>query len=224
MEVPQSPAERPGLRQGQALSRSLVAVRLPDGSEAEVPWLVGLRDRALAEERIGEAADYGVISYITNSSYLTGRSHPMMRRSLLSHFDAVWVDNLNGDKYRTGKVIPQGLPGAGTRDDSALTTEMDPRGIQPGTAIATWVKRIGAATKPSDTSVVYRDFWGPAALKRQGLLASLPTGIPPQGTTIPAFEPVKPSQENRWRLAPKVIEGGFEAWPALDELFPTRYQ
>ena len=114
----------------------------------------------LAEERIGEAADYGVISYISNSSYLTGRSHPMMRRSLLSNFDAVWIDNLNGDKYRTGKIIPKGLPGAGTRDDSVFTTEMDPRGIQPGTAIVTWVKRRGPQSKPGDTKVVYRDFWG----------------------------------------------------------------
>ncbi len=58
----------------------------------------------LAEERIGEAADYGVISYISNSSYLTGRSHPLMRRSLLSNFHAVWIDNMNGDRM---------LPGAG---------------------------------------------------------------------------------------------------------------
>ena len=109
----------------------------------------------LAEERIGEAADYGVITFISNSSYLTGRSHPLMRRSLLSNFDAVWIDNLNGDKYRTGKIIPTGLPGAGTRDDSAFTTEMDPRGIQPGTAIVMWVKRTGARTKPADTAVLY---------------------------------------------------------------------
>lgn len=95
----------------------------------------------LAEERIGIAADFGVVSYISNSSYLTGRSHPLMRRSLLSNFHAVWVDNLNGDKYRTGKLIPRGLPNAGTRDDSVFSTEMDPRGIQPGTAIVTWVKR-----------------------------------------------------------------------------------
>lgn len=178
----------------------------------------------LAEERIGEAADYGVISYISNSSYLTGRSHPMMRRSLLSNFHAVWIDNLNGDKYRTGKIIPKDLPGAGTRDDSAFTTEMDPRGIQPGTAIVTWVKRTGARTKPADTTVFYRDFWGPAALKRQGLLASLPAGSPPKGGAGPVYEAVRPSQENRWRLGPKAVEGGFEAWPGLDEMFPVAVQ
>ena len=178
----------------------------------------------LAEERIGEAADYGVISYISNSSYLTGRSHPRMRRSLLTNFHHVWIDNLNGDKYRTGKIIPKGIPGAGTRDDSIFTTEMDPRGIQPGTAIVTWVKRQGVRTGPSDARVYFRDFWGPAANKRQSLLASLPAGSPPKGDVGPIYESIHPSPENRWRLAPKTIEGGFEAWPALDELFPVFIQ
>jgi hypothetical protein len=178
----------------------------------------------LAEERIGEVADYGVVSYISNSSYLTGRSHPLMRRSLLSNFDAVWIDNLNGDKYRTGKIIPKGLPGAGTRDDSAFTTEMDPRGIQPGTAIVTWVKRIGIRTKPADTTVLYRDFWGPAAHKREELIASLPTGSPAKGKSAPSYESLSPSQTNRWRLGPNSVEGGFEAWPALDEMFPVAVQ
>lgn len=183
-----------------------------------------IRFLRLAEERIGIAADYGVVSYISNSSYLTGRSHPLMRRSLLSNFHAVWVDNLNGDKYRTGKIIPRGLPNAGTRDDSAFTTEMDPRGIQPGTAIVTWVKRAGAKTPPAAAQVRYRDFWGPAAGKRQALLASLPTGEIGAPDAAPAYEEITPSAEGRWRLSPRVIEGGFEAWPALDELFPTKFQ
>lgn len=178
----------------------------------------------LAEERIGLAADYGVVSYISNSSYLTGRSHPLMRRSLLSSFHAVWIDNLNGDKYRTGKIIPKGLPGAGTRDDSAFTTEMDPRGIQPGTAIVTWLKRVEKPTSPDATVVYYRDFWGAAAIKRQELLASLPTGTPSSPKAAPAFEQILPSPLSRWRLAPRVIEGGFESWTALDELLPFAVQ
>ena len=178
----------------------------------------------LAEERIGIAADYGVVSYISNSSYLTGRSHPLMRRSLLSSFHAVWIDNMNGDKYRTGKIIPKDLPGAGTRDESVFTTDMDPRGIQPGTTIATWIKRAEAASSPQTTKVLYRDFWGPAAWKRQALIASLPTGAPSAPEAAPVYEEITPSSENRWRLAPRVIEGGFESWPALDELFPVAVQ
>nr|WP_294509641.1 type ISP restriction/modification enzyme [uncultured Rhodopila sp.] len=183
-----------------------------------------IRFLRLAEERIGVAADYGVVSYISNSSYLTGRSHPLMRRSLLSNFHAVWVDNMNGDKYRTGKIIPKGLPGAGTRDESVFTTETDPRGIQPGTAIVTWIKRVETKTPPATTQVYYRDFWGPAARKRQGLLASLPTGTSGSPDVAPVYEDIQPGIENRWRLAPRMIEGGFEAWPALDELFPVAVQ
>jgi hypothetical protein len=35
---------------------------------------------------------------------------------------------------------------------------------------------------------------------------------------------VRPSQENRWRLAPTTVEAGFEAWPSLEELFPVSFQ
>jgi len=147
-----------------------------------------------------------------------------MRRSLLSNFHAVWIDNLNGDKYRTGKIIPNGLPGAGTRDDSIFTTETDPRGIQPGTAIVTWVKRTGTRGKPTESAVLHREFWGPASLKRQQLLDSLPTGSAKKDGGVPQYEPLKPNQENRWRLGPKTFEGGFEAWPALDEMFPASFQ
>lgn len=175
----------------------------------------------LAEERIGEAAEFGVVSYISNSSYLTGRSHPIMRKSLLSNFHRIWIDNLNGDKYRTGKLIPAGLPGAGTADQSAFTTEMDPRGIQPGTAIVTLVKRAEAKTAPTKTEASYRDFWGLAKNKRADLIAALPTGV---GNSSAPYETIKPTLENRWRLSPTMVEGGYEAWPALDELFPTSFQ
>lgn len=175
----------------------------------------------MAEERIGEAAEFGIVSFISNSSYLTGRSHPIMRQSLLSNFHHAWIDNLNGDKYRTGKRVPAGLPSAGTSDESAFSTDMDARGIQPGTAIITLVKRAEAKTAPTSTAVRYRDFWGLANTKRAELTASLPTGV---GNTSKPYDAVSPTRENRWRLSPTMVEGGFEAWPALDELFPTSYQ
>src|SRR5262245_1982846 len=178
----------------------------------------------LGEERIGIAADYRIVSYISNSSYLTGRSHPLMRESLLTNFHKVWIDNLNGDKYRTGKLIPQGLPGAGTADQSIFTTEMDPHGIQPGTAIATWLKRQQPKSAPGKTEVLYRDFWGLAATKRAALIASLPTGTAAKGTTVPSYAQVRPSRENRWRLSPHTQEAGYESWPGLDEVFPISFQ
>ena len=178
----------------------------------------------LAEERIGEAAEYGVVSFISNSSYLTGRSHPLMRKSLLSNFHKVWIDNLNGDKYRTGKLIPEGLPGAGSSDQSAFSTDMDPRGIQPGTAISTWVKHKASKTAPTATKVLYRDFWGLAVKKRAQLVASLADGKGAANASVPQYIEIAPTAENRWRLGPSLVEGGFESWPSVEELFPTALQ
>lgn len=173
----------------------------------------------LAEERIGEAAQHGIVSYISNSSYLSGRSHPRMRRSLVMNFHRVWIDNLNGDKFKTGKVVPKGLPGAGTADQSAFTTDHDPRGIQPGTALVTLLK----LPTPEATAVYYRDFWGLANLKRTSLIASLPAGGP-KGSACPTYVVISPGKENRWRLSPHAQEPGYESWPGIDELFPVAIQ
>ena len=125
----------------------------------------------LAEERIGLAAEHGIVSFISNSSYLAGRSHPIMRECLSRSFHEIWIDNLNGDKYKTGKVIPQSLPGGGTTDQSIFTTEQDARGIQVGTAITTLLKRRNEAAGVATAH--YRDFWGRAEAKRSALLNSL---------------------------------------------------
>jgi hypothetical protein len=43
---------------------------------------------------------------------------------------------MNGDKYKTGKLTPEGKP-----DPSVFSTEFNPEGIQVGTAIATLTRR-----------------------------------------------------------------------------------
>ena len=181
----------------------------------------------LAEQRIGEVARRGVVSFISNASFLMGRSHPIMRESLLANFDEVWVDNLNGDKYKTGKVVPQGLPGAGTADQSVFTTDRDPRGIQVGTSITTWLKVAPEGT--DEKRVWYRDFWGKAKDKRRALTASLAGGTSvehrgdrPEGPR--EYEAIRPTTESRWMLCRGTTNLGYESWPSLDELFPTSYQ
>ncbi len=187
----------------------------------------------LAEKRIGEKAEYGIVSYISNSSYLTGRSHPLMRESLLKNFHEIWIDNTNGDKYKTGKIIPQGLPGAGTSDQSMFSTEHEPGGIQVGTCISTLLKRKGAKPSPDKTPVEYREFWGRADQKRRALVESLhmqawnasrkaEAARQPSGPRD--YEKLVPSEAARWMFAPRDANAGFESWPALDELFPTSYQ
>ena len=59
-----------------------------------------------------------------------------MRERYLEAFDAIRIDCLNGDKYKTGKTTPDGKP-----DPSIFSTPEDPVGIQVGTAIATLVRK-----------------------------------------------------------------------------------
>lgn len=176
----------------------------------------------LADQRIGENSEIGLISLISNSSWLTGRSHPLMRESLLANFHEAWIDNLNGDKYRTGKIVPRGKPGAGTSDQSIFSTDLDSRGIQTGTAIATFLKHSYDGTDPTQTVVHYRDLWGKASAKRAALLSSI--DIDSLDSIGPNYMQIAPTETTRWRLAPHEEAAGYDAWPSLDELFPAKFQ
>lgn len=185
----------------------------------------------LAEERIGQAAEHGVVSFISNSSYLAGRSHPIMRESICRSFHEIWIDNLNGDKYKTGKVIPEGLPGAGTTDQSIFTREQDSRGIQVGTAITTLLKRRDAVQEIATAH--YRDFWGRADAKRTALLSSLrmaewsPELIIQAGESAAGprtYQTFVPEERRKWKMIPYDIVGGYEDWFSLEEIFPIHYQ
>ena len=63
----------------------------------------------MAERRI-VAGGRGVVCFSSNYSWLDGLSFTGMRKRVLEGFDAIWIDSMNGDRYRTGKVAPTGAP------------------------------------------------------------------------------------------------------------------
>ena len=71
----------------------------------------------MAERRIAKTGQ-GVVCFISNYSWLDGLSFTGMRERYLETFDAIRIDCLNGDKYKTGKVAPDGSP-----DPSIFSTE-----------------------------------------------------------------------------------------------------
>ena len=81
--------------------------------------------------RIVEHTGQGVVCFISNYSWLDGLSFTGMRERYLEAFDRIWIDCLNGDKYKTGKLTPDGEP-----DPSVFSTEFNREGIQVGTAIS----------------------------------------------------------------------------------------
>jgi len=175
----------------------------------------------LGEKRIGEIAKRGIVCYISNYSWLDGLSHPVMRGRILSTFDSVYIDNCNGDKYKTGKRTPDGKP-----DESMFTTDDHRVGIQVGTAIATMVARgtRGGALKkhPTVADVFYRQLWGTGNAKRSALLDSV-SGKKGKGLR---YSRVKPSASARWLIAPPSGAGAaadYSAWPNLPGLFPVYY-
>ena len=129
--------------------RTTVRVRRPEGQGLNDLYVRFFR---MAERRIAEQTGKGVVCFISNYSWLDGLSFTGMREHYLEAFDAIRIDCLNGDKYKTGKVAPDGTP-----DPSIFSTEGDPVGIQVGTAIVTLVRK--AKHEPTRT-IEFRNLWG----------------------------------------------------------------
>ena len=156
----------------------------------------------VAERRIAEGTGRGVVCYISNHSWLWYPSYVVMRQRLLAEIDRIWIDNLNGSKFETGKVAPDGSP-----DPSIFSTEANREGIQVGTAVALLVRQGGADAR----SVRYRNLWGGA--KRQELLADI------ESVDFEAlYVSAAPLAANRFSLRPGAVAADYAAWPKLPDL------
>lgn len=159
----------------------------------------------MAERRIAENTGQGIVCFISNYSWLDGLAFAGMRERYLEAFDAVRIDCLNGDKYKTGKVAPDGSP-----DPSIFSTPSNPAGIQVGTAITTLVRRVDHT--PS-RAIGFRHLWGQT--KRKKLLDTAESEPDDLYTKI---VPVLPLGLPFGSMA--VSEEWFD-WPALPDLFPV---
>ncbi len=158
----------------------------------------------MAERRIVEMNQpaHGVICFISNYSWLDGLSFTGMRERFVDHFNHIWIDCLNGDKYKTGKLTPDGQP-----DPSVFSTEFNPEGIQVGTAIALLVRK---QQHESAGAVEFRHLWGKT--KRVQLLEG-----PGQ------YEQLTPVLDMGLSFMPGQVAAGYFAWPLLPELFPVSF-
>ena len=184
--------------------RTTEQVRRPEGQGLNDLYVRFFR---MAERRIAEKTGQGVVCFISNYSWLDGRSFTGMRERYLEAFDAVRIDCLNGDKYKTGKVTPDGSP-----DPSIFSTAGDPVGIQVGTAIATLVRKADHA--PAD-AVHFRQLWGQA--KPEELMAT--AEVKPDAL-YEGIDPVLPLGLPFVRTA--VSDEWFD-WPSLPDLFPASF-
>lgn len=162
----------------------------------------------MAERQIVERTRRGVVCFISNYSWLDGLSFTGMRERFLDVFDQVWVDCLNGDKFKTGKQTPDGEP-----DPSIFSTEQNREGIQVGTAIGLLV-RTGVET--GEGVVRFRHLWG--RRKREELLESLEAS-----TFASLYDVVEPPSALGLPFAPSQVATDYLSWPLLPELFPVSF-
>ena len=184
--------------------RTTRRVRRPEGQGLNDLYVRFFR---MAERRIAEKTGQGVVCFISNYSWLDGLSFTGMRERFLEAFDAIRIDCLNGDKYKTGKVAPDGSP-----DPSIFSTEGDPVGIQVGTAISTLVRK--GDHEPAK-SVAFRHLWGQA--KPAELIA---TAEAEPDVLYSEIEPVLPLGLPFVQTA---VSADWFDWPALPDLFPVSF-
>ena len=103
-----------------------------------------------------EQTGYGILGFITNSSYLDGLTHRRMRESLLESFPEIYILNLHGSSRR-GEQAPENL-----KDENVFD-------IQQGVSIGIFVKE---PKKSEKTRVYYADMWGTREKKYQALFES----------------------------------------------------
>ena len=180
--------------------RSAKRVQLPDTRALHDLYVRFFR---MAERRIAEKTGRGVVCFISNYSWLDGLPFTGMRERYLDAFDAIRIDCLSGDKYRTGKTAPDGSP-----DPSIFSTRDDPVGIQVGTAIATLVRK---ADHTPAVSVGFRHLWGQAKLAE--LTDSAEAG--PEKL----YDTIDPNLPLGLPFIPVMVSETWNDWPTLLELF-----
>ena len=184
--------------------RTFKQVRRPEGQGLNDLYVRFFR---MAERRIAEKTGQGVVCFISNYSWLDGLSFTGMRERYLEAFDAIRIDCLNGDRFKTGKTTPEGEP-----DPSIFSTAENSVGIQVGTAIATLVRK---ADHVPAQSVEFRHLWGQT--KHGELTATAeaqPAGL---------YGGVEPLLALGLPFADLAVSDGWEDWPALPDLFPKSF-
>jgi predicted helicase len=149
----------------------------------------------------------GIVCFISNYSWLDGLSFTAMRERYLEAYDAIRIDCLNGDKYKTGKTTPEGLP-----DPSIFSTEHNREGIQVGTAIATLIRK---ENHTSLKGVQFRHLWG--TQKRQDLLDTA------EMSPATLYAPISPALELGLPFVSTLVGAGYFDWISLPHLFPISF-
>ena len=163
----------------------------------------------MAERRIVEKTGKGIVSFISNYSWLDGLSFTGMRERYLEVFDRIWIDCLHGDR-RISEYAPDGRT-----SETVFAIGGKSPGIKVGTAITLALR---GSPHGEAGRVLYRDFeQARAAERRAALLDSL------DQTRAPAWLVLQPELALGLPFKPKPMTQDYLDWPLLTDLFPVSF-
>jgi len=160
----------------------------------------------VAERRIN-ATGRGVVSFISNHSWLTEPSFVVLRQHLTESFDSFWIDELHGNR-KISEYAPDGRT-----SETIFAVKGFSSGIRVGVATSLWVK--SGKRNGSQALVSYRDDIdnAKAADRRQALVAS---------TESPDFDVhyaiASPTRGNKFSFRPSGDTSTYDTWPKVTEL------
>jgi predicted helicase len=160
----------------------------------------------IAERRIAERTGRGVVSFITNHSWLGGKSFVVMRQSLLRNFDRFWIENMHGDR----KITEYGPDGR--TSETIFAVPGYSVGIRQGVAISLMCR---TGQPQSEKYVLFRDDINAskASERREQLLRSL------NDADFDAhYMRAQPTEANMYLFRPATVPRGYGAWPKLNEI------
>lgn len=160
----------------------------------------------LAEKRIAEHGGRGVVSFISNHSWISEPSFVVLRRHLLDSFDRFWIENMHGNR-KISEYAPDGRT-----SETIFATSGFSVGIQQGVAISVWAKH---AKRKGEPIVRFRDDINDARAgdRRAHLLATLKAN-----DFNGQYEISTPRKDNRWSFRPSDVSNAYMKWPKLIEL------
>ncbi|GAI26470.1 unnamed protein product, partial [marine sediment metagenome] len=160
----------------------------------------------MAERRIAEQTGRGVVSFISNHSWIEEPSFVVLRQHLLQSFDVFWIENLHGNR-KISEYAPDGRT-----SETIFAIPGFSVGIRQGVATSLWVKKTEKTAEPK---IHFRDDLNTARAveRRKQLLDSL--GIKDFNSY---YQFASPSESNRYSFRPSKVSSEYLAWPSLENL------
>lgn len=194
----------------RALSTEYRKVKLVDPPQGRGLNEVYVRFFRMAERRIAEKTGSGIVSFISNYSWLDGLSYTGMRERFLEVFDKISIDNLHGDR-KASERAPDGNSSA-----TVFAVRGHSPGIRVGTAIVTLVRK---QSHTAQSQIEYRDFEQSNADRRR---AALLLSVQPGDKSNP-YESITPSIQLKLAFKKGEVGVGYGGWPKLPELLAASF-